>query len=87
MKVLITGATGLIGEHIVSLCHERSITVNYVTTSKRKIRNKANYKGYYWNPKTGEIDSDCIAGVNVIINLVGASVAQRWTRAHKQEII
>jgi len=87
MKVLITGATGLIGKEIVSLCHDNSISVNYLTTSKQKIENTDNYQGYYWNPKKGEIDITCINDVDAIINLVGASVAQRWTEAHKKEIL
>jgi hypothetical protein len=87
MKVLITGATGLIGKEIVSLCHDNDISVNYLTTSKQKIETTDNYKGFYWNPKKGEIDGACIYGVDAIINLVGASVAKRWTEAHKKEIL
>lgn len=87
MKVLITGATGLIGKEIVSLCHDNAISVNYLTTSKQKIEISDNYHGYYWNPKKGEIDTNCIKNVDVIINLVGATVAARWTEAHKKEIL
>ncbi len=87
MKVLITGATGLIGKEIVSLCHDNAISVNYLTTSKQKIEKTDNYQGFYWNPKKGEIDINCINDVDAIINLVGASVAQRWTETHKKEIL
>ncbi|WP_313791307.1 NAD-dependent epimerase/dehydratase family protein [Lacinutrix neustonica] len=51
MRVLITGATGLVGSAIVKLCHTKAIDVNYLTTSKSKISNEENYKGYYWNPR------------------------------------
>ncbi|MFD2565314.1 TIGR01777 family oxidoreductase [Aquimarina rubra] len=87
MKVLITGATGLIGQEIVGLCHQSNIDVNYLTTSKNKLTSDKNYKGYYWNPSSGEIDLDCFEDVEVIINLVGATVAKRWTKKYKQEII
>lgn len=87
MRILITGATGLIGGEIVKLCHQKNIAVNYLTTSKSKIENNANYQGFYWNPSKGEIDVDCINGVDAIIHLVGATIAKRWTKAHKQAII
>ncbi|MEJ6792163.1 MAG: TIGR01777 family oxidoreductase [Lacinutrix sp.] len=87
MRVLITGATGLIGSDIVKNCHAKGIAVNYLTTSKSKIENNSNYQGFYWNPTNAEIDADCIKDVDAIIHLVGASISKRWTKAHKQAII
>ncbi|MDT0293058.1 TIGR01777 family oxidoreductase [Mesonia ostreae] len=87
MRVLITGATGLIGSSITKLCLEKRIEVYYLTTSKEKIENSQNYKGFYWNPKENKIDENCIEGVDKIINLVGASVAERWTDEQKKAII
>lgn len=87
MKILITGATGLIGQEIVRLCHQSDIDVHYLTTNKDKITSESNYKGYFWDPKNSKIDLDCFNDVDVIINLVGASVAKRWTATHKKEII
>ncbi|WCO02705.1 TIGR01777 family oxidoreductase [Psychroserpens ponticola] len=85
--VLITGATGLIGQEIVRVCHEKNWTVHYLTTSRQKLNNHDAYKGFYWNPKTNEIDSSCFEGVDTIINLVGASISKRWTPDYKNEII
>lgn len=87
MRVLITGATGLIGEEIVKLCHERSIRVSYLTTSKSKIQKEEYYKGFYWNPKTGDIDKTCFNDVDAIIHLAGATVSKRWTEPYKKEIL
>lgn len=87
MKILITGATGLVGKEIVKLCYERGIAVNYLTTSKSKIENQKHYKGFYWNPRNNEIDKTCLEGVTSIINLVGASISKRWTDAYKQEVL
>jgi len=87
MRVLITGATGLIGQEIVKLCHEKDIKVNYLTTSKSKIVQEEIYKGFYWNPKANEIDADCFKGVDAIIHLAGATVSKRWTPSYKKEII
>ena len=87
MKVLITGATGLIGSRIVELCHEGGIDVHYLTTSKEKLENKANYKGFYWNPDNDEIDEKAFVGVSSIINLVGATISKRWTTNYKKVIL
>ena len=87
MKILITGATGLIGKELVAAFLENGHSVNYLTTSKGKIISKPNYFGYYWNPDQAEIDENCLINVDVIIHLAGASIAKRWTNAYKQEII
>ncbi len=86
-KVLITGATGLIGSELIKQCHREGISVNYLTTSKEKIENSENYKGFYWNPKAGEIDPKAFEGVTAIINLVGATISKRWTKKHKKVIV
>lgn len=87
MKVLITGATGLIGKEIVRYCHAYNIAVHYLSTSKNKLQNTPNYKGFYWNPKLKSIDATCFEGVDAIINLAGATIAKRWTVAYRNEII
>ncbi len=86
-KVLITGATGLIGSELVKQCHKEGISVNYLTTSKEKIQNTPNFKGFYWNPQKGEIDVEAFKGVNAIINLVGATISKRWTKKYKKVIM
>lgn len=86
-KILITGATGLVGQEIVKQCHAKNIAVNYLSTSKGKLKSTPNYKGYYWNPEANEIDISCFEGVEVIINLAGASIAKRWTKSYKKEIL
>lgn len=87
MKVLITGATGLVGQAIVKVLHEKEIAVNYLTTQKRKIVQSETYNGFYWNPSKGKIDSACFKGVDAIINLAGTSIAKRWTPIHKKKIL
>ncbi|WP_373059820.1 TIGR01777 family oxidoreductase [Zunongwangia sp. H14] len=87
MRVLITGATGLIGSEISRRCQEKDIDVHYLTTSKSKIEKKEQYKGFYWNPSKGEIDLNALEGVSAIINLVGASIAKPWTEKNKKIIL
>jgi uncharacterized protein (TIGR01777 family) len=87
MKILITGATGLIGRELVEQCNNDGISVHYFTTRKTKIEDRANYRGFYWNPLLNEIDVTAFEGVSAIINLAGANIGKRWTRSYKAEIL
>ncbi len=87
MRVLITGATGLIGKEIVKLCQTKNINVSFLTTSKSKISDDDKYRGFYWNPKTNDIDMACFKDVDAIIHLAGATISKRWTSSYKKEIV
>ncbi|SFU34100.1 hypothetical protein SAMN05216480_101871 [Pustulibacterium marinum] len=87
MKILITGATGLIGKEVVKACRNKNIAINYLTTSREKIEDKEGVKGFFWNPNAGVIDSNCFSNVTTIIHLAGASIAKRWTPSYKQKIV
>ena len=87
MKVLITGATGLIGSQIIEDCIKSNISVNFLTTSRRKIIKSDMVNGYYWNPTKKVIDLDCFIDIDTIIALSGSSIFSLWTRKRKKEII
>lgn len=87
MKILITGATGLIGKELTNLLLKENHSIHYLTTSRLKIQNRDNYFGFYWNPKEGKIDENCLDGVDAIIHLAGASISNRWSDSYKQELI
>lgn len=87
MRVLITGATGMIGQELVKVLHQNHVKVNYLSTSKDKLVYEPNYKGFYWNPEANEIDVNAFEGVSVIYHLAGATVAKRWTTSYKKEIL
>jgi uncharacterized protein len=87
MKVLITGATGLVGKKLVKKLLQEKIEVNYLSTSKLKLKNKLHYTGFYWNPREGQINDKAFDGVDAVIHLAGANIASRWTTAYKKEIL
>ncbi len=87
MKVLVTGATGLVGQAILEVLNARGIAVNYLTHNKKKVISSENVQGFYWNPAKGEIDIKSLDGVTAIINLAGASISKRWTRAYKKKVL
>jgi uncharacterized protein len=87
MTILITGATGLVGKKIVQLLRKNNYTIHYLTTNKHKIANQLYYKGYYWNPSQGYLDTNAFKNVTAIIHLAGENVGKRWTTEYKNKII
>ncbi|MGG5507218.1 MULTISPECIES: TIGR01777 family oxidoreductase [unclassified Myroides] len=87
MRVLVTGATGLVGKELLKQVQAKGIEVAFLTTSKDKLHDLPGCYGYYWNPKKGEIDSNCLTAVEVIIHLAGSSIDGSWSREGKQLII
>ena len=87
MKILITGATGLIGKKLTSDLLSKGYSVNYLTTRNSQIKSSNKINGYYWNPEKEIIDLNCFKDVDTIINLAGSNIAKRWSRSNKLQIL
>ncbi len=87
MRILITGATGLVGKKLVQLLMTEGHEVHYLTTRKGAIEKELRYKGFHWDVKKMTIDAACLEGVNTIIHLAGETVFQRWTEDAKKRIM
>lgn len=87
MKILITGATGLVGTKLVQLLMSEGHEVHYLTTRESAIENELRYKGFLWDVKNMTIDAACLKGVDTIIHLAGETVFQRWTDDAKKRIM
>lgn len=88
MRILVTGATGLIGKQLVQRLMEVGHEVNYLTTNKNKkegVFNKA--QGFYWDPYKGEIEKEAFDEVSVIIHLAGSNISESWSKAGKAKIL
>ena len=84
MKVLITGGTGLIGNRLTKLLHDKGYEVAYLSRSKKEGKDRY----FEWNYKTGFIEEKAITYPDYIINLAGANLFdKRWTKEFKKEII
>ena len=87
MKVLITGATGLIGKVLTEKFFSTGIKVNFLTTKKSKIHSTKGASGFYWNPAKKKIDLKCFDGVDSIIHLAGSRISKPWTKSNKKDIL
>jgi nucleoside-diphosphate-sugar epimerase len=85
MDVLITGATGFIGQKLVSALLERGDGVNYLARQRsNKISSRAAF--HPWNGETPP-PLNSVPRLNVIVHLMGEPVAQRWTKEVKERIL
>jgi len=87
MRILITGATGLIGSKLAIKLLELGYEVAYLTTSSKKIGKLNGCDGFYWNPAVNEVDVACLQNVSIIFNLAGSSINGSWSKAGKDEIV
>ena len=83
-KILITGASGLVGNRLTELFLQKGYQVSHLGRSKKEGK----VPSFVWDIDKGTIDPQALAGVDVIIHLAGAGVAEkRWTGSRKKEIL
>jgi uncharacterized protein len=83
-KILITGASGLIGKRLTDLLLKKGYQVSHLSRSSKSGR----VPSFVWDVDKDEMDSKALEGVDAIIHLAGAGVAdKRWTKSRKEEIL
>jgi uncharacterized protein len=90
MKVLITGATGFVGQYVLEELirnqHECVIVTRSVEKAKKKIPFPCEI--HKWNPLTELLPESALDGVEAVIHLLGENVAAgRWTKKQKNKIL
>lgn len=80
MRILISGASGLIGKALFTHFSQKGHDV--VPLSRHPTQN-----GIYWNPKTGDLKKEDFEGFDAIFHLAGKNIAGGlWTKKVKEEI-
>ena len=83
MKIAVTGASGLIGSALVPHLREAGHEVMRLVRRPAAAPNEIS-----WDPTTGSVDLDRLAGTDAVVHLAGAGVGDhRWTDAYKREIL
>jgi len=83
MRVLISGASGLVGTEVarqlIEAGHEPVKLVRRAAKAKDEVS---------WNPSRGEIDPEIMESVDAVVNLAGATTGRiPWTNKYKKEIV
>lgn len=83
LRVLIAGASGLIGRGLCALLTTGGHEV--VRLVRRAPRDGGEVQ---WDPARGELDPASVRGFDAVVCLSGANIAEgRWTEAHKRDLI
>ncbi len=81
MKVLITGSTGLIGSGLLPYLTQHGHDV------QRLVRGGTT-GDVRWDPETGTIDREKLAGLDAVVHLAGENIAAgRWNEGRKKQIL
>jgi len=85
-KVLITGGSGLVGNRLTRLLLEQGNEV--VHLGRTSYVRKDGVPVFKWDYQEGTLDNKALEGVETIVHLAGAGVAdKKWTSVRKQEIM
>ena len=87
MRILVTGATGLIGTQLCSHLVSKGHSLHILTTRTPWQTDDAQTRVFQWSPQNMQIDQRALKGVDAIINLAGAKINQRWTTKNKRSIL
>lgn len=91
MKILITGATGLVGSKLIETLFLKGFSdISILTRSPDKAVENSPFpiKAFHWDPYKGIIDKESVHQADIIIHLAGENIGQsRWTNNRKEEIL
>ncbi|MGV3527150.1 MAG: TIGR01777 family oxidoreductase [Candidatus Sericytochromatia bacterium] len=82
MKILITGASGLIGSALRTFLSTGGHSVSSLSRRPDPARNVIG-----WDPAKGQLDASALEGFDAVIHLAGENIAAgRWSEARKREL-
>ena len=83
MRVLISGASGLVGTELARQLRDNGHQALRLVRRTAKAADEVS-----WNPAKGQIDPDIMESVDAVVNLAGATTGRiPWTAKYKKEIV
>src|SRR3989338_11469504 len=85
LSIAIAGSSGFLGQALMHALQSRGCQVKQLIRSHPQ---KDTSQEVYWNPISGHIERVGLEGVDVVINLAGANLAdKRWSPAQKEILL
>jgi uncharacterized protein (TIGR01777 family) len=82
--ILIAGGTGLIGKTLEKQFLADGFEVSILTRNEELCK-QAQYR--WWNPDAGKMSPNALDGIDIVVNLCGAGIADKpWTAKRKEEL-
>jgi uncharacterized protein (TIGR01777 family) len=81
MKVIISGASGLVGTALTRALRAESHTVLHLVRKKKELASTE----IRWDPLSAQVDVPALEGADAVVHLSGADISEgRWTPARKE---
>ena len=80
MKIVVSGATGLVGSNLVA--HLKSSGHQVF----KLVRSNQRDDDIPWTPYEKRVDKKSLQGAEAVVHLSGENIASRWTKAKKRRI-
>jgi uncharacterized protein (TIGR01777 family) len=82
MNILVTGASGLIGQALIPVL----TTGGHRVTCLVRFKPRGGESLVYWNPAAGDIDAPKLEGFGAVVHLAGEPITGRWNATKKTAI-
>ena len=87
MNILITGATGFVGRHLVQRLKQDHHAIRVLSRNGARASRQLGVPAYDWDYANEEIPSAALQDIQIIIHLMGENLGKgRWTEQRKREI-
>ena len=87
LRVVVTGATGLIGPQLVAELLSSGAQVTVLTRDPERARAKlGEVMAVAWDPMAEQAPVEALSGRDAVVHLAGEPVAQRWSADAKRAI-
>lgn len=87
MRVLVTGATGLLGPRLVARLRERGDEVTVLSRDPGRATRNLGVQAEAWDLHNEPAPTRAVEGRDAVVHLAGENVAQRWTDSTKRAIM
>jgi uncharacterized protein len=86
MRVLVTGATGLIGPRLVRRLGERGDEVTVLSRDPERAAQRLGVRAQRWDLLSEPAPAQALEGRDAVVHLAGEPVAQRWSDSNRRAI-
>ena len=89
MKIVLTGATGFVGRHLVRRLHAQGHDLVLLGRDSARLKERfPAFESFAWNLLNEPAPKEAIEGADVVIHLAGESIGnRRWSQDQKTKIL
>ena len=84
MKIIVSGASGLVGTALTQSLRAQGHTVLHLVRKPARAPKEVSSAEIHWDPLSAQVDVPALEGADAVVHLSGANISEgRWTPARK----